>query len=575
MVNLPERITEPPLDQTTGVKSLKELFDAYLLPAHRYRSYSAPNPILIPTVATSNPDVEARVVANIVANVPHNQTDRQESLCHAFYRMIGFPIIASDGSFFNPGFEIIPSNVAADQLNIARKVSTSVRSLQTLREDSARRRADIFRIQATDASVYAVTLSFAESLNKFKIVDESQFSDSDPQTFSNPIRREIVERFYERGDGSEIETFFESGSHVLRPIAVNYSIEKGTKPATNRLCVPFLPLNKQRRLEGQKAYLDRPVIELILRLRLRQQKASEESESITSAIAAVFPEADQTTLQDVSVSDLKRVASALLNQENVSQEDVFVALDQASAYDIIKINEYVKGMKSVIDHLRNSLLTLKKVRKNIQWTPLPSTAGPAGAPAGKGTETEIGPLLRYKKNTALLDQQIRQTQTKASNADFAATISDNSDVSLDQFALGGTVNTQNRFTKELNELKEQRADWIRKGSQALRDVEIITGEVSGFGLIDALAVHTALWAVPVDILLGLLDERSFNRLYDFNGDLRSEAVEARKSGSTIPVITCITAVEEMVANILAFVDRLVDQKIGSPPNAEGGDIPRS
>src|SRR6266404_5890414 len=30
----------------------------------------------------------------------------QESRCHAFYRLIGFPVVASDKRYYNPGFDI-------------------------------------------------------------------------------------------------------------------------------------------------------------------------------------------------------------------------------------------------------------------------------------------------------------------------------------------------------------------------------------------------------------------------------------------------------------------------------------
>lgn len=120
--------------------------------------------------------------------------------------------------------------------------------------------------------------------------------------------------------------------------------------------------------------------------------------------------------------------------------------------------------------------------------------------------------------------------------------------------------------------KEQKNEYIRLGSNALRAVEIITGEISGLGLIDILAVYAALWSIDLDVLVSLLDNNAFNRLYE-NKSLRNSNVMSRhNSGPKYSGKDAIVKLENRVINILAFADRLLEQKLASPKLAEGGSI---
>src|ERR1700733_3501396 len=51
-----------------------------------------------------------------------NTPQYQESRCHAFYRMVGFPVVADDGDFYSPGYD--PNlNVDSDSLAAYQKIA--------------------------------------------------------------------------------------------------------------------------------------------------------------------------------------------------------------------------------------------------------------------------------------------------------------------------------------------------------------------------------------------------------------------------------------------------------------------
>ena len=75
------------------------------------------------------------------------------------------------------------------------------------------------------------------------------------------------------------------------------------------------------------------------------------------------------------------------------------------------------------------------------------------------------------------------------------------------------------------------------------------GEFSGLGLIDIVAILTALWTIDQKYLVNMLDEYTFNRMYK-NVELRNPVVEARKSGSIINGIKVLKEFENKVKQYL-------------------------
>src|ERR1035437_3585475 len=99
----------------------------------------------------------------------------QESRCHAFYRIIGFPVISTSKEFYNPGLDTIKmvdidgKPIARqinleDKINIASNIGKSFEDISKAREDWAAQTSKIFSVPL---SVEAGVLSLSSGTSKF------------------------------------------------------------------------------------------------------------------------------------------------------------------------------------------------------------------------------------------------------------------------------------------------------------------------------------------------------------------------------------------------------------------------
>src|SRR5512135_1859897 len=133
----------------------------------------------------------------------------QESRCHAFYRIIGFPVVAMDKRFYNPGLDVIRQydangNPIARTVNlnykidVATHVDTKFEAISQSREAYVAAVAQIFSVPTSvEAGVLALTsgsygANGTPNLRKFnapfevnKSMDPFDFSIAD-QAYSNP-----------------------------------------------------------------------------------------------------------------------------------------------------------------------------------------------------------------------------------------------------------------------------------------------------------------------------------------------------------------------------------------------------
>jgi len=107
------------------------------------------------------------------ASTPNTTTPdikSQESRCHAFYRIIGFPIVSADkSSYYNPGMDIVKQvdstgNPVSRQITLSTKISIAsgvgaqFEAISTARETWAANTAKIFsNLQSVEAGVLAMS----------------------------------------------------------------------------------------------------------------------------------------------------------------------------------------------------------------------------------------------------------------------------------------------------------------------------------------------------------------------------------------------------------------------------------
>ena len=559
-MQLPERITENNLDDIQSIDfDIDSLFQKFIGPIEAHRSISAPNILLSNTVKTQTSNSVSQTAQVDLNNSFVDNNQPQESRCSAFYRMLGLPVMDKDQNFYSPGFN--PNKIESAKTRNARIASTpdlNVLQLQIERETRTRKKFQIFQNSFLNSSLIVLGQQFTK---KFQILTKPLFNDLDPQTYSIPDRESFISDSYLDGSGEEIFNFFEAGAHIIRPFLVNATTEATVMPANRMVCAPFLKGKNDTRLE-KTTDLDRPGIEFILRVRLKQDT---ERDLVEGIINNLDPNQEVT---DISRADLSLIASALLDKNKLISDNEILSVLGQSTIEINTINNLIKMIKGCIFELKRSVDTINDSIKNIDWTPLPSELGPEDA---KGMV--IGNAVVIKNSTSELEKRIKQLTIKSTISKQSAITPD---VNLGNFALSYFAETQKQFDNSLNDAIEQKNNYIYQGARALRNIEIITGEISGLGLIDILSIYTALWAIDLDVLLSLIDIESFQRLTANNTDLINPNVQKRIDNdgeSIISLDDTMQKFENQIINILDFADRLFDQAKGTTSVIEGGSSP--
>lgn len=560
MADLPDRKIDSELDDTQGIElNIFKLYDKFISPIEGMRSFTAA-PAIDPAIIA-----DGNSTASNVANVSETDpTQPQESRAHAFYRMIGFPVVNESQSFYNPGFDPIAEvdeRKAFDEIN--KTIPDTIRQAHAVREADVRARLSIFSRRSVDASVYAIAMGVPQGVKPFLQMNDTEgfsaLTDFDEQKFAVPNRKLYIESRYERRDGNPIVNFFQEGSHILRPFNVDPAISStvsGLPNETRNVAVPFLPLKRDTAID-RDIFTKRPALEFILRLRLT-------SEPDSSLIGLILGSTEEALNGDFTNSEVSEIVSALIDRDgaDISNSDITNRLKNASEIELINLNKLVKTIKGVVGLLAESIDEISKVSKKINWKPLPFVTGPERG-------SDVTSLVRTLQQTEL-EKRILNLSIRSEEGKRQGSASDTGNFSSSDFQLSGYENVEKTWDLELLEEREQRNNQQRIGSDALSSIEIITGEISGLGLIDILAIYTALWAIDIDVLISMLDDRSFNRMRNFNAELRAAADGANKIG----INSAIQAFERQVINILSYADRIFQQKLGSPVNAEGGNVPK-
>ena len=82
-------------------------------------------------------------------------------------------------------------------------------------------------------------------------------------------------------------------------------------------------------------------------------------------------------------------------------------------------------------------------------------------------------------------------------------------------------------------MKKERDSDCHDASIALKRIEMLMGEFSGFGIIDYYIMYIALYAIEKETLINLLDDISFSRLKE-NGELLGDEVLFRMFNDNKP-----------------------------------------
>lgn len=533
---------------------LESLIAKFVRPIDRYRSRNAP-----------------KVLGDLKQPGLSSRDSFGESRTHAFYRMLGLPVIEPSGKFFSPGFNpLLDSKESERRADITAAIPAAIKNHVQRREDISRSNLSVFSRGSTTATVIGITMGLREGQRGFAVADRKsiQSLDNPPEQKSPEIqaRSKHINKFYKKKDGSDITSFNSSVSHIIAPFTTDPVLCANLDPSSGSQSVMIgAPFLEKEDLEHEyNKYLKRPGIEFILRLRLRQQ-------NVAAQTGIAIDNIDLSNFDnEIDSNQQREIAATLTDTLDANPDDVKQALEGSGRVELYTLNSLVRMFKGLVHLYVEALEDIENVRNKIIWVPLPNDGGPE-----RGTKVNTLYVIPKKfEDTWEIERRISNLQIKSTLANMQLDIGETANetpLSFSDFVISDFQNIAKNFDNQIQEEKNNRDNLEAKGSNALRTIEFIGGEVSGLGLIDIIAIYMALWSLDVTTLLDLIDDGAAQRLNDIT-ELKTDATAAR-ANSQGNALEAYQKLAERVQTILSYGDRLF-QREQDALREDSGDVPR-
>lgn len=551
--NLPTQVLNQGYEDTESIEDdIDILYSRFISPIDKIRSIAE----------APQGNLSSNYKKNGITDLKTDPNNYMESRVHAFYRLLGLPVV-SGNSFYNPGFNPIPKN-STKQDNINSSIDQKTLNSFLLKEQDAKNYSQMFSLQGFDTTLFGLVTLYTKPFNlldsdiKPKIIDERK----DIINKLKEVLPDLITSIDDANTAYSVRMGFgiESARHILKPFSVNPSIDISVMPVDNKICVPFLPdIESTKVSTDPDIYLSRPGIEFILRSRLKDTKPDPFFISNIQKVITQEKSPNPQFASDINTSAITDTIKALANSNDISNIDVNSIFGNFTTTQTYVVQQLIKTLKVIINKLHESIVDLYKVQEDIIFLPISSK---------QGYEKGNGSLRKTQCKTKL-EKDIVALTIKKMNSERDIDI----DRSLGNYATSDFINLEktNTYSQQLEELTQKQNNLSSTGLNCLKNIEIITGEASGCGLIDIITIYTALWSIDIDQLLGLLDDDAFERLYN-NVELRSPEVELRKSGISKPISICLESLETKINNILSFADLLYTNTFSSINNTGGGTL---
>lgn len=425
----------------------------------------------------------------------------QESRCHAFYRLIGLPVLSADGSsMYSPGF-FQPDNgndeKVKKKIGIGKSLPNGLKMLNFLREILYPNYQQIFSVQSIESSVLALSSinfrGFAAPVSKSDDPFDqtpTSYTVSNSDIYGSLFSSYVDDNAVPIPASSKALNF--SRTHIIKPLMVFAPIELTVLPAKNLVCVPFVADKSQTLISSEpNIFARRPFIEFVCRTRFDgRNKIDSLSEAQTKTINFIK---GSDTFKDLDIIN------------SISQGVGSSATDQAQ---FIKIFNTIRAMNT---KLHKAIDDIVRARSETLWIPVPNKNGPEFG----STTRDLVP--NDPNNTDNDNKIINKVFTKRFNQ-ITGTLS-TTKKDLGEYALGkiqvfpdNSSGLGDNNSEDLDHLIEGRNDLCNKANEALKTIEIIMGEFSGLGFCDIVALNGALWLMDKKDLVGLMDKDAQNRM---------------------------------------------------------------
>lgn len=443
---------------------------------------------------------------------PDKKYNFLEPRCHAFYRMIGLPI--TDGSaFISPGYDY--TNDMDKKVSISNSfLMTNAAKTSEYRQTYLENILNIFSVNDINSTVLALT-----SKNKRKFADCIKDASKYPVDITkddckykvlttgtglngNNIVNMLEYTDYSDNKPTKLKNIFgpkgDERYHFILPLVVDPRISFATGGSTT-FNVPFFILSGDN--SDTKSQYQPPIIEKVIIRRLSVKKdAAELTDSMKENIDTIDGFLKSTD-----------PASALV-KENI--KNLNIKSSNVSQYYANFINLSLKMMKA----LKNNIEIVNQTQKKYHFMPTPSSSGP-----------EYGCTLNkiYSNdgyNTALDKYIVTLTCLNAENevrkliSNFLGLFNNKTEEPVAEDITdpisSGTLSVAKETKDSLTQNIEERKDLCDKAITALKYIEYINGEFSGFGLVDILVITSALYITDIKYIVSLLDDTAYERMKD-------------------------------------------------------------
>lgn len=418
----------------------------------------------------------------------------QESRCNTFFRMIGLPVVSEDNQIYSPGFDPELNrnkDRIGKKLDIARAVWDKLGKGFAQRELYPQDTLKIFKQQNSAASALAISSIFPRPFED-QLKPGIDPHSIDAQNYVVPDRLSVISDF------SSDSSFFQSlgdvdfsSTHLLKPFMVDPRVDLTVNPAHNLICAPFL-LDKSKTQISSNNYLKRPYIEKVIRQRFDPTNP--------------INKPSDTNTADGLVQDL---LSYVKNKTDITDptllDQVFNPLKQLHRSEIVMFGKFIQIIEALLSSMRKAYRDIERTRYYMNWKPIPNVRGPEfGCTLNDIVLTDTA---NKQPERDIIDQRV---QKLLNTTEFDIGLA-NTDVGNFTFSnIDDIINDASKANaqlqdKQITQLTRRRDENGNSAINALREIEIITGEFSGLGLLDIFAVQAALWIMDPKALLGLLD----------------------------------------------------------------------
>lgn len=518
-----------------------------------------------PTTADLIKSLNIDPTSNTIAGTPNTSTPvqlAQESRCHAFYRIIGFPVITADKSrFYNPGLDIIigkdiKRNLTLDKkISIASNVGKDFEKISQARETYSQDTAKIFSVPTSvEAGVLALTSgtygkngsvnkrnfsgeSFKSTPFDFTIEKQSYSSPGDiSSTYSLVGKNQVLLSDYQDVNADANNKFkpnkkfdiLKSHQHIIKPFMVDPRIDfsiwgaesKTSTGVSKRIAVPFVP-NTSYLKTSSTATAERPLLEKIITDRFATptvQAAGVNAEAIISYVKSI------KSIQSVTIGSTSISSIFSGSVFKLSQQEAFA--------------QSISTIRALMFKLVDSMRIVHARQGSYYWLPIPDTTGPEGGCSIRDVplSKNIDPALITPADFDIIEKQIGVLLSNLNSSTPAPSATpDPGSFAFSSYKLtfdsstsdaGGNLSVQSQET--VNTIRNSA---LEQAGDALQIIEMIMGEFSGLGLCDIVAIMGALYVMPLNDhtsegnLLGFLDDDAIDRaeiaLKQPTGSLRS------------------------------------------------------